>query len=481
MAQFGRSGLLFLLLSSLSTFPAGASAQAGHYWTNQFGNESVLLNGTVIGSVTDLGAVYYNPARLVHRTDPSFVVSAKLYEWTTVNVEDGLGESEDLKQSSFGGAPGFLAGTFTVPFLEGHQFAYAMLTRERSEVNYFLREQRSGDLYDFLPGGEDHFVGTVDIGARTKDDWIGVAWAYPFSSQWSVGVSGFYFNRSTRRSLTIVLEGIAETLDAAGLRVERQYEINDQGILGKVGVGWQGSSLSWGLTGTTPYWRILGDGTMRYENFQVGVPGADGSPANVLESSVQGDLPVEWRTPWSVGTGLGWSVGDWVLHGSVEYFSAVHSHDVLKADPVLGQSTGEPIDYTVVEQRRAVLNGGIGARWRPSESLSAFASVATNFSPAPDTTVRITDVQPTVSDTALQMDFLLVGGGVSVATRWADLTIGGTWQGASEPARRLLNLPEEGDQPESDAAKLVVQQFRLVFGFSIPFRLGDAVGGGGGN
>ena len=35
-----------------------AAAQEAHYWSEQFGNRSMLLGGAVIGSVFDLGAVF---------------------------------------------------------------------------------------------------------------------------------------------------------------------------------------------------------------------------------------------------------------------------------------------------------------------------------------------------------------------------------------------------------------------------------------
>lgn len=457
------------------------AAQSSHYWGNQFGSESVLLNGTVIGSVTDMGAVYYNPARILRRASPAFAVSAKIYDWTSVRVEDGLGPGEDLARTTFGSAPGFLGGTFTLPFLEGHQFAYAMLSRNRDQVEYFVREQRSGDLYDFLPGEEDHFVGVVDLSTDFKEDWIGVAWAYPLSESWSVGATGFYFNRSAGRTVDLDLRGIAETLDAAALRVERSYNVSDQGLVAKLGVAWEGETVSWGLTATTPYWRVMGNGTVVYEYFQTGIPGDEGTGStNALESTAQDDLPVDWKTPWSVGTGVGWTAGDWLFQGSVEYFSSVAAHDVLQADPVLGQSTGEPIDFTVTEERKSVFNGGVGVRWSPSETLSGFASVATNFSASPDTVVRFTRLEPTVSHTSLRMDFLLLGGGVSFKTRWADLTVGATWQGSSESARRLLDLPEEGEEPEEGDAELVIRQMRLMFGFSFPFSVpGTGEGEGG--
>ncbi len=135
----------------------------------------------------------------------------------------------------------------------------------------------------------------------------------------------------------------------------------------------------------------------------------------------------------------------------------------------------------MVEEREAVLNGGVGARWSKSENFAAFASIATNFSAAPDSAIRITRLEPVSNHTALQMDFVLLGGGVSFHTRWADLTIGATWQASSEPAQRLLNLPDEGEpDPGSDLATVKVDQWRFLFGFSFPFAedLGAGLGGG---
>jgi hypothetical protein len=69
---------------------------------------------------------------------------------------------------------------------------------------------------------------------------------------------------------------------------------------------------------------------------------------------------------------------------------------------------------------------------------------------------------------------LLLAGGLSFRTRWADLTIGATFQGSSESAQRLLNLPEEGDpEIESDEATIQINQWRFLFGFSFPFQRGD--------
>ncbi|MCK5702698.1 MAG: long-chain fatty acid transport protein, partial [Cyclobacteriaceae bacterium] len=117
---------LLLILISISVFLGIYSqnyAQDGHYWSENYGNRSMLLSGTVNASVEDLGAVFYNPGRLGLIENPAFVISAKVYEWSTIRIKDGLDEGVDLNQSSFGGAPSLVAGTFSVPFLKDHKFA----------------------------------------------------------------------------------------------------------------------------------------------------------------------------------------------------------------------------------------------------------------------------------------------------------------------------------------------------------------------
>lgn len=71
---------IIFILASVTAF-----TQDGHYWTQQYGTRSMLLSGSIIGGVNDLGAVYYNPARLPQITAPAFLLSADVYEHTTPN------------------------------------------------------------------------------------------------------------------------------------------------------------------------------------------------------------------------------------------------------------------------------------------------------------------------------------------------------------------------------------------------------------
>lgn len=468
-----------VLVSLSSAVPAHDAGAQAHYWGDHFGNESVLLNGAVIGSVTDPGAAFYNPARLLHQTSPAFVASARLYEWNLIRIKDGLGDGMDLEQSRFGGAPGFFVGTFTLPFLENDYFAYAFLTRSRAGTSFYVRDERDGELFDFL-AGDDTYIGHIEYGLNFSDDWVGLSWAREVADSWSVGASLFWYERSFRREASLDLYAINDALDAGTLAVERSYSVRDKGFVPKFGVAWRGGRFSAGASATLPYLSVSDKGSLRYENIGIGVPGAGGTTVeNFLESASQSKLPVEWRTPWSVGVGVGWSSGPWQLHTAAEYFARVGRHTVLEAGPALGQSTGDPIQYTVLEERKPVLNGGGGVRWTSRGSMSLFASVVTNFSAAPDSVVEFTELRPVVDHTSDQMNFLLFGGGVSVSTRWADLTLGATWQASSQPTTRLAGFPGDPANGAGDFATLKYDQWRFLVGLSIPLveeRLGSLSG-----
>ncbi|MDX1646516.1 MAG: hypothetical protein R3304_05180 [Longimicrobiales bacterium] len=478
MRRRPRPGSVLTLVAVALGVPTAAGGPLAHYWGDHFGNESVLLGGAVIGSVTDAAALFYNPARLPHEEDPSFVASARVYQWTSVRVRDGLGLGRDLRQTSFGGAPGFLVGTFSLSILANHQFAFGILTRHRAEMGFQLRDERSGDLFASLPGEED-FIGVVDLQTRYKDDWAGLGWAYELSDHLSVGATAFWYDRSFRRTALLDLVAVNQTREVEALEIERSYSVGDKGLVAKAGIAWRNASWSMGLTTTLPYWPLSRSGSIRYQNLAIGLVDTAGGPVdNIVESTVQRNRPTRWKTPWAVGTGVGWSSGPWQLHVSAEYFAGVPGHILLQSDStVVGQSTGAPIRYTVTEERDAVINGGIGVRWNASEHVSVFASAVTNRSAATGDVIDFTELQPVVSHTSQQMDFVLLGGGLSVRTPWADLAMGATWQGSSEPTPRVLSFPSA--EPADGPATLAVDEWRLLLGFSVPLldeRLGDLVG-----
>ena len=454
------------------TAPTVACGQAGNHWTEQFGNRSMLLSGAVIGSVSDLGLVFYNPGRLGLVEELAFVLTAKAYQWNRYRLEDGLGEGVDLRDSDFGGAPTLAAGGFTLPFLEGHRFAYAFLTRRRDDTDVFLQTERSGDLFDQFPGDE-YFSGTVDILNTMKEDWIGLTWARTAGGHWSLGLSTFYYNLSRRAHLGLDLKALTEANDVIVLAQDRTFNFQDQGLIWKAGLAGVFHPVSVGITVTSPRVSVLAKGRIQYEDLIAGLDTSTNPDVdNVLITSVQSDLPAVTRSPWAVGAGVGVEWGRAVIHLAGEWYSAVPKYVVTEAETFEAQSTGEPIEYRVVEELESVVNGAVGIEWHWRERLSLFGSIATNGSATPGERSSFLEAPDEVSTTTVRTDYVQTGGGFEVSTDYFDLTLGASYAWASDGLKRPINLPDEGDDPifgGDENVRYVASRWRFLLGVSFPF------------
>jgi len=462
--------LIAAALSVALVAPRPVHGQAGNQWTEQYGNRSMLLSGAVIGSVSDLGLVFYNPGRLALIENPTFVVTAKAYQWDRLRLENGLGEGVDLKDSNFGGAPSLAAGAFTLPFLKGHRFAYAFLTRRRDDTDLFLRTERSGDLLEQYPG-EEFFTGTVDILNTMKEDWMGLTWSQRVGGNWSVGLSTFYYNLKRKAHLGLDLRALTEAGDVLVLTRSRDFSYRDQGLVWKAGLAGIFDPVSVGITVTSPRVSLLGSGRVLYEDvFAGGDP--TNAQADALVTSVQGNLPAVTRSPWAVGAGMGVAWGDAVIHLSAEWYSAVPKYVVTEARPFEAQSTGEQLRYRVVEELKSVINGAVGIEWHRGETLSLFGSVASNASGTPEERSTLLQLTDEVSTASLRMNLPQVGGGFVISTSYFDLTLGGNYSWASDILDRPVNLPDGGDAPifgGDETSRFRASRWRFLLGFSFPF------------
>jgi len=188
--------LLILIVTSVD-------GQGGHYWGEQYGTRSTLLGNSVIGGVQDLGAVYYNPARLALIENPAFLLTAEIYQWTRYSIKDGFGDDTKNSNSEIGSVPGFVAGTFKLKFLPDHQFAFAVLQRYSVDFSVGYREEVFGDIIGEIPG-EEYFGGDILFTTNTKEDWYALSWAYPLSSKFSVGLTTNVVKMNNRKILLLI-------------------------------------------------------------------------------------------------------------------------------------------------------------------------------------------------------------------------------------------------------------------------------------
>ena len=445
-----------------------APAQDGHHWTEHYGNRSMLLNGTVIGSVHDLGAVYYNPARISQFTTPAFVISAKVYEYSTLKITDGLGEDIDLSTSNFGGGPALVAGSFNLKFLPKHKFAYAFLTRTRFDETFSFKIEDFGDFIRAFDG-EEYFSGEIVVRKKSRDEWIGGAWSYAINDKWSVGLSGFYSAVEQGSSNKIQLQAYNVQHGTGMLLNKRSYDFRTQNLVFKGGVSWKSENVTAGLTVKAPRIQALGSGNTGYEQFLAGIDTTgDGNTDDIYVINNQSDLDAKYKTPMSIGFGTGINIGKSLLHLSAEWFNKVPLYQILQSAPFEGQSSGETIQMTIVDEFNSVLNFGGGVEIYVNPKLALFGSFATDYSAVTEDVTRFSELENVSGNTTWRADLFHFGFGIDVKTKFADLTLGTTYATSKETVDRTIEI-DEGMDSTTSTSDIIYGRWRFLIGFEFPF------------
>ena len=456
-----------LLYASFDSF-----AQDAHYWSENYGNRSMLLNGTVNASVEDLGAVFYNPGRLGLIENPAFAISAKVYEWRTIKIENGINEGIDLSESDFGGAPSLAAGTFKVPFLKNHKFAYSFLTRQRMDADFFVRVEREGDIVDGLPG-EEIFNGKLDFKTELKDEWIGITWAPPTSKKWSVGLSTFLSSLKRSSSISLDMSALNEDNQVGLYKVNRSFDYQLYSLLWKLGLAVDLSKIRLGLTVTTPRIGLHDDGSTFIESNLVGVDTTgNGINNDQYTFNIQDNLKANYKSPWAIGVGVGIPFNKGVIHLSAEWYDKIPKYTLMEARPFAAQSTGETVRFSLVDDLDSVINYGIGIEVNLSEKVSAYGSFATDYSAVRKDITRFAELEEQANNSVIQADFYKLGGGVAIKTEAVAITVGATNSRASQEFDRPINFPDEDNDTvfeSGNTSKIIFSEWRFILGFSFPF------------
>ncbi len=83
-----KAALTLVAVAGLLASASVATAQDSQYWSQQCGPRASLLSGVVIGSVDDISGTYYNPGALGVADDLAFAISADVYEYESITIED---------------------------------------------------------------------------------------------------------------------------------------------------------------------------------------------------------------------------------------------------------------------------------------------------------------------------------------------------------------------------------------------------------
>ncbi len=456
--------ILIIVLTSST-----AVSQQGHYWTQQYGTRSMLLCGSVIGGVSDLGAVYYNPARLSQVDNLAFLISADVYELNKIAVEDAFGENLNASKTDLSGVPTLAAGSLTIPFLKNHYFAWAILQRVNSSLSFGYKNEVYADVIDIFPG-EEIFGAEIAFKQASSDQWTTFSWSYPLSDRLSIGASGFFSYYTQQKGYRLNLQAYTDSNQTAVYRFNREVTLQQYSLIGKIGVSYIWNNTILGLTLLTPRLDLKGKGSYNFEELFSGTDHYAGNDVYLTTSLA--DLRTELKSPWAVGVGITIPIKKNKLHISSEWYSAVPKYTLVEGSEYVSQSKDTLLEVRLVDEYHSIVDFGIGAEIYLSEKISGYLSACTDFSAIESEFSNFLDRKVEIKNSAVKADFYHFGGGVVLTFKGADITLGATYTGASQDFKRPVNFPENSDDDifgDDDMATLSWDRIRFVFSFSMPF------------
>jgi hypothetical protein len=373
-----KAKIFVTLLGAIITVTAIGQVNS-HYWSHQYGSRGLLLNGSVIASVNDETAIFYNPGSMAFTEDFGLSVSLVTPTYSLLKTTDFLGEGTSFADQGLGLAPGLVAAMIKPFGTDKITLGITTFTRFKSEINV---EDR---IINTVPNSDNQlFLGDVDFSRKLSETWLGLGLSFRLHNKLSIGFTQFL----TWRGENVALNFRKQILDKdnpANLIVswrsnfEYGYSANG-GSLTKFGICWQPGNWKIGATYTSStYGLILKGADYAFEDQKVFTDNTSTASSN--DRSV--DLN-DYHTPWSLGLGFEIPIGDMKLSLSAEYFDEVEKYDLINDtdDPLNGLSTNPELTTIIIGQsNEQVLNVGIGIEKKWKRKYTRFYGFRTDFSP----------------------------------------------------------------------------------------------------
>jgi len=447
----------------LALLPVAAAAQDAQYWTNDYGNRARLLGGAMVGSASDLSAVYYNPGRLALLESPEAFLSGFVFSYDHLSLSNPIGPGEGISSSRFNAAAALIAGELRLDWLGDSHLAYSYMSRHSFDVRLkdetILEQPTRPDLSDL-----DLLAGTVSYETRLSEHWAGLTWAKPLGEEFGIGISTFVAVRSQRARRSLDVQALSDEGLAVTVGDLRDYEYYAWRVLPKIGLGWERKRLSLGLSVTAPGLRLFGSGDETFGATLVGqAPLPDGSLPTVIAADYQEDLTANYNSPWSVAGGVAYEFSQATrAHLSAEWFAA-NRRTILSAEPFVPQTGGPVIDPSVHLAMTSVFNVGLGVEHAYNDRLTGYGSFRTDFSGAE---------QPAPTETTFAIwNLFHFGAGVQATVNRSNFTLGLVYSLGS--ATRPLGLVDVDPDSESgivaEDTKYSFSRITLLLGFQLAF------------
>jgi len=435
--------------------------QQANYKFNNFGNRSILLSGNVTGSVSDIGLVYYNPARLTKLENTGFSFNAKAYQINKINLTSVFDEERQLENISFGGVPSMAGGTFT---LFGERFGYSFLARRRGNLKLNTSTRQISDrITELFPDAEAYNL-NASITDSVKEDWYGLTWAKEISENFSLGISAFAssYNNEGSRSVSHTIQF---NPDAVGYFLKRTgFTQKSYGLNIKVGASYKLKNIDLGLNINVPYLEVYEDGGYNYNEVVSGV----GTEFDVFYDYIFDELNTRRKEPFGLSIGAGIPIKKSKIHLNIDYVAGVSSYNRIAIPSIdIGADTPTPVDFN--EERKTVFNFGIGGEIYINEKFKSYFGFSTDFNAFKDNSTAFDLSIEDAGNTVIGADFYHLSGGIDWEMSWASIILGFTYASGSSDFKNPFNLnTSDTNFNNTQESTLSNQRYQVIIGLEIP-------------
>ncbi|MFK5878125.1 MAG: hypothetical protein QM478_01375 [Flavobacteriaceae bacterium] len=453
--------VILLVIASVCIF--NTTAQRNYKYEN-FGNRSILLNGNVTGSVDDLGATYYNPARLALVENPVFLINAKIYQLSNIKLGNVTIDGEDLSTTNFDGLPSMVAGSFKIKKLEGHHFAYSFFSRNRSDLslgyNSKISEVDGVNLNSML----DKYISTTSINNKLRENWFGLSWATSISPNFSIGASLFVsiykFEIGHKQQINVI-----DDFDQVGhYNSAISFRQNSYGLFGKIGAAWVFPKFDLGVNLSLPYLEIYSVGKFNYEEFLSNVEGED----DIFTFNDYDDLDAKRKYPLGISVGAGVPIRRHKLHIDLSYNSKVNNYSKIDIPNLVSETEDELPTILFDEELKQILNIGLGTEIYISDKLNLYGSFSTDYSPFISKKTTNDPVEQPAKTINFSTDYYHYGFGVNVSHKWANFILGTIYSSGNSKIEKTADLPISPINI-NEFSKVKINRWRFVIGIEILF------------
>ena len=348
-------GALLLLLCLALPLPAAAQ----NYQHYPIGERAAGLGGAYLAIADDASGAYYNPAGLACAAANSFSLSATVYGYTKVAMDNALGFGESVGDMN-------ITTFYAIPSLFGTVYHFGA-----DDANTVAFSIVSPDVFSYrnqTKTGVDRLLFSSRSSQQTY--WFGPSYARRINRHVSVGATlyGLFGQSAFEAQLSGRLNDEDFESLQGDLRLSENFEDDRKtfGVLAQAGVRLSWDELHFGLVARSPSLQAWGSGSyansylVTYRN-------------EVDQDTKQIDFQPRRADPFMAGLGVAYVAPlSWAASADVKYHGAAKFRDADKDE------VAEDVEL------RQVVNGNVGLEYVAAKRFPLRAGFYTNFSPYRD-------------------------------------------------------------------------------------------------